>query len=183
MSDPSPRPDILSQLAPLRRYALSLTRNREDAEDLVHDTLLRAIEREEQFRPGRNLRTWLLSILHNRFVDGARARRSEAARDAEFAQGTPAAMPGAQEPALRLAELRRSFAALPEEQRAALHLVVVEGLSYEEAAETLGIPQGTLVSRLSRARVRLRAADEGEAESETVTNVIPLKTRGGPDVS
>lgn len=181
MSVSSPRPDVLSQLGPLRRYALSLTRNREDAEDLVHDTLLRAIEREDQFRPGRDLRTWLLSILHNRFVDGLRARRTEAERDADFARTAITAMPGGQEGALRLAELRRSFEALPEEQRAALHLVAVEGLSYEEAAEALAIPQGTLVSRLSRARARLRAAENGKAD--TASNVIALKTRGGPDVS
>ncbi|WP_062210241.1 sigma-70 family RNA polymerase sigma factor [Aureimonas sp. AU12] len=181
MSVSSPRPDVLSQLGPLRRYALSLTRNREDAEDLVHDTLLRAIEREDQFRPGRNLRTWLMSILHNRFVDGLRARRTEAERDAHFARTAITSMPGGQEDALRLAELRRSFESLPEEQRAALHLVVVEGLSYEEAAEALAIPQGTLVSRLSRARARLRAAENGEVD--TASNVIALKTRGGPDVS
>jgi RNA polymerase sigma-70 factor (ECF subfamily) len=168
MAKEGPRFDVVGQLAALRRYARSLTRDDVDAEDLVHDTLLRAYERRSTFKPGRNLRTWLMSILHNRFIDGTRGRRAEAARmeaarlEAE-SQLVHAQEPAGQDHAVRLAEVRRMFLSLPEEQRAALHLVAIEGFSYEEAALTLGIPVGTLMSRLGRARAALRAAEDAAA--------------------
>ena len=84
-----------------------------------------------------------------------------------------------QDHALRLAEVRRAFLTLPEEQRAALHLVSIEGLSYEEAAASLGIPIGTLVSRVSRARARLREIENGECVARD--NVVPFKAAGGSD--
>ena len=170
--------DVTGQLGALRRYALSLTRHPADAEDLVHDTLVKAIERQEQFRLGRNLRTWLLSILHNAFVDGQRARRIEALRTAEISYATDIAAPAGQEAAARLAEVREAFMTLPDDQRAALHLVSIDGLSYDEAAVSLGIPVGTLVSRISRARARLRAIEDGTASG---ANVIPLRNQGGID--
>jgi RNA polymerase sigma-70 factor, ECF subfamily len=164
MTNTGPRFDVVGQLAALRRYARSLTRNDVDAEDLVHDTLLRAYERRSTFKTGRNLRTWLMSILHNRFIDGTRGRRSEAARIAGAAGLVEAQEPAGQDHAVRLAEVRRMFLSLPEEQRAALHLVAIEGFSYEEAALTLGIPLGTLMSRLGRARAALRAAEDGATQ-------------------
>ncbi|KQT83163.1 sigma-70 family RNA polymerase sigma factor [Aurantimonas sp. Leaf443] len=177
--------DVLAELAPMRRYALSLTRDPAAAEDLVHDTLVRAIERREQYRPGRPMRVWLLSILHNRFVDGLRRRKADAARDAELGRLAPEIAPPAQEDALRLADLRRAFLTLPEEQRAALHLVTIEGLSYEDAARALAIPVGTLVSRLSRARARLRGIEEGAPSAAPAENVVPFtpsaRTSGGFD--
>ena len=179
MTDKTSPPDVLGQLGALRRYALTLTRNRDDAEDLVHDTLVRAIERQHQFRPGLSLRPWLLSILHNGFVDKLRARRAEARRNAEIVHGETAELAPSQDHALRLAEVRRAFLTLPEEQRAALHLVSIEGLSYEEAAASLGIPMGTLVSRVSRARARLREIENGEGVARD--NVVPFKAAGGSD--
>jgi RNA polymerase sigma-70 factor (ECF subfamily) len=177
MKDQRPDIDVLAELPGMRRYALALTRNPADAEDLVHDALVRALERNGQFRSGHGLRPWLLSILHNRFVDGLRARRAEKLRDSAFGEAIPAALPPSQEASLMLDDTRRAFAALPDDQRAALHLVAVEGLPYDEAAATLRIPVGTLVSRISRARARLRAADERRPGS----NVIQLKTVGGSD--
>ncbi len=178
MTEKTLPPDVLGQLGALRRYALTLTRNRDDAEDLVHDTLVRAIERQHQFRPGLKLRPWLLSILHNGFVDRLRTRRAEARRNAEITHGETAELAPSQDHALRLAEVRRAFLTLPEEQRAALHLVSIEGLSYEEAAASLDIPVGTLVSRVSRARARLRELENGAATSN---NVVPFKAAGGSD--
>ncbi len=190
-------PDVLQQLGPLRRYALTLTRDRDDAEDLVHDTLVRAIERQHQFRPGLALRPWLLSILHNSFIDRIRARRAEARRNAEIGLATGREAAPSQDHALRLADIRRAFLTLPEEQRAALHLVSIEGLSYEDAAATLGIPVGTLVSRVSRARARLREMENGtagrgeDARDDDASrdhrgndhrgNVVPFRTAGGAD--
>ncbi len=168
--------DVLSQLAALRRYARSLTREESDAEDLVHDTLVRAYEKRDSFAGERSLRVWLMSILHNVFVDGYRARAAEKRRIAAAAELSEEAAPPPQEAQVRLGEVQRAFLALPEEQRAALHLVVVEGLGYAEAARALGIPPGTLMSRLSRARAALRAG-----EDEAAGGRGHLKIVGGSD--
>ena len=157
---PTIRPDdVVAELGPLRRYARSLTGDRSEAEDLVHDTLVRALERRASFRPGGNLRGWLLSVLHNRFIDSRRSQRAGARQAAAASALATAAVPALQEEAVRLGQVRAAFARLPEEQRAALHLVAIEGLSYQAAAEVLGIPQGTLMSRISRARAALRAME------------------------
>lgn len=167
--------DVIGQLGALRRYARSLTRDPADAEDLVQDALLRAYERRSTFRSGANIRAWLLSILHNAFVDQARSRRSEARRLDQFAEIAPQAIEASQDHAVRLAQIREAFMDLSEEQRAALHLVTIEGLSYQVAADTLGITLGTLMSRIGRARAALRAIEEpGGAPS--------LKVVGGRDV-
>ncbi len=155
--------DVIGQLASLRRYARSLTRNSGDAEDLVHDALVRAYERRATFRPGSNLRNWLLSIVHNAHVDRLRSsisRRRHEGEDGE-ALGEPPSFPAQQEHAVRLRQVREAFMTLPEEQREALHLVAIEELSYQEAADTLGIPVGTLMSRVSRARAALRSFEDG----------------------
>ena len=96
-----PRFDIVGQLGSLRRYARSLTRDSAEAEDLVHDALVRAYERRGTFRSGGNLRAWLLSIVHNAFIDGLRSRKSEAARVEQagyLADGQHAGTPGAFRP-------------------------------------------------------------------------------------
>jgi len=126
----------------------------------VQDALLRAYERRSTFRRDGNMRAWLLSILHNAFVDRARSRRSEAARAERAAELLPQLIDAPQDHAVRLAQVRQAFMSLPEEQRAALHLVAIEGLTYQEAAYTLSIPLGTLMSRIGRARAALRALEE-----------------------
>lgn len=168
--------DVLGQLPALRRYARALTRDETDAEDLVQDALLRAYERRGSLEPARGIRGWLMSILHNIFIDRRRSRLAEDRRAAESAELGAQVAPAAQEHHVRLAQVRRSFMALPEEQRAALHLVAIEGLGYAEAARVLGIPQGTLMSRLSRARAALRAIEDGETPGITQLRVV-----GGSD--
>ena len=101
-----PRFDIVGQLGSLRRYARSLTRDGTDAEDLVHDALVRAYERRDTFRSGSNLRAWLLSIVHNAFIDKMRSRRSEAARAEQAFYLTDASTPAPQEHSVRLAQVR-----------------------------------------------------------------------------
>ncbi|WP_454683714.1 sigma-70 family RNA polymerase sigma factor [Ancylobacter moscoviensis] len=174
--------DVMGQLPVMRRYARALTRDDTDAEDLVHDALVRAYERRGSFETergtgGKGLRGWLLSVLHNVFVDRRRSRTAEARREAESQALAETVSAPAQEHHLRLAQVRDAFMALPEEQRAALHLVAIEGLGYAEAAATLGIPQGTLMSRLSRARATLRAIEDG-AEAAAPTR---LRIVGGAD--
>ncbi|TIS46136.1 MAG: sigma-70 family RNA polymerase sigma factor, partial [Mesorhizobium sp.] len=135
--------DIVGQLGSLRRYARSLTRDSADAEDLVHDALVRAYERRGTFRSGGNPRAWLLAILHNIFIDRMRSRRSETARIEQAGRLAEQNMPASQDHSVRLSQVREAFLSLPEEQRAALHLVAIEGLSYAEAAEVSGVPLGT----------------------------------------
>ncbi len=170
---------MIAQLPALRRYGLVLTRDAAEAEDLVHEALLRAYEKRGAYRPGSPLRPWLLSILHNCFIDRARRRRTEKTVLAIASQLAAAHEPPPQEHSIRLAQLRQSVMALPEEQRAALHLVAIEGLSYQDAASTLGIPTGTLMSRLGRARAALRALEEGAAP--TALQAPRLKIVGGKD--
>lgn len=177
MSNQKSRFDVIGQLGSLRRYARSLARNEHDAEDLVHDALVRAYEKQASFRPGSNLRTWLFSVLHNTFIDGFRSRQAEARRNAQSAQTAETVQQPAQEHSVRLDQIRQAFQTLPEEQRSALHLVAIEGLSYEEAAGILGIPVGTLMSRISRARATMRAI-EGEEPSSRAGQ---LRIVGGRD--
>jgi RNA polymerase sigma factor (sigma-70 family) len=178
MSDTPDRFDVLAELGALRRYAGSLARGGEEAEDLVHDTLVRAYERRATFRYDRNLRVWLLSILHNCFVDRLRRRRGEASGSDRAGEVAETAVPASQEHSVRLAEVREAFLALPAEQRAVLHLVAIEGLSYAEAAASLGVPVGTVMSRLARARATLRALEDGTPRAGPAPR---LRIVGGSD--
>lgn len=162
------QPDIVDLLVPLRRYARSLTRDTLRADDLVHDALVRALEARPALRPGTNLRTWMMTVLHNVFIDDQRRRRVETRHADVLVQLSDEITPPAQEGHVRLAQIRRAFQTLPEEQRAALHLVTLEGMAYADAAAVLGIPIGTLMSRLGRGRAALRAFEAGEgAPAET----------------
>jgi RNA polymerase sigma-70 factor (ECF subfamily) len=170
--------NVIGQLASLRRYARSLVRNPDEAEDLVHDALVRALERKSTFRSGSSIRNWLMSIVHNTHVDRVRRNKAAAHREAAALEVADIVAPALQEYSVRLAQVRDAFLGLPEDQREALHLVAIEELSYQEAADVLNIPVGTLMSRVSRARARLRAMEGGEE-----TSVVPhLKIVGGnPD--
>ncbi|MDX3883872.1 MAG: sigma-70 family RNA polymerase sigma factor [Sphingomonas sp.] len=157
-SDPDP---ILEHAPALRRYARLLTRDGTAAEDLVQETLLKAHERPPRPALGQSIRHWLFTVLRNLFIDGLRRRRSEAARidalaDARATTATPA-QPADQEFATYLRQIGERFEALPEGQRAALRCVAIEGMSYQQAADALGVPVGTIMSRLNRARAALRA--------------------------
>ena len=148
-------PKVTDHIPDLRRYALALTRRGEDAEDMVQETLTRAYDRRADFKPGAAMRPWLMSILHNLHVDGVRSRLVRI-RHAASAPANRDFAPASQEDAVRLSEVRRAFLDLPEEQREALHLVGIAGLTYPEASQILGVPEGTVLSRVSRARQSLR---------------------------
>jgi RNA polymerase sigma-70 factor (ECF subfamily) len=151
---------VVEQIPRLRRYARALTRNRDLADDLVQDCLERALERFEQWRPGTNLRAWLFTIMHNLYVSGG--RRARAAPDLvalNESSGTPT--PATQEASASLDEVAAALEHLSDDQREVLLLVGLEQLTYEEAARALGVPLGTVMSRLSRARERLRQLLDG----------------------
>ena len=154
----------------LRRYAFALTGGQQEAEDLVQETLVRAIAAAPSFRAGGNLRAWLFSIMHNAFVSGVRRRSPPIVALDEDAWAV--AEPPAQLIQLELRDVIGALARLPEAQRAALSLIALEDFSYQEAAKVLGIPLGTLMSRLARGRETLRQIMRGDAP-------VPLRVIGG----
>jgi len=157
--------DLEAVVPRLRRYARALTGNREAADDLTQDTLERAWQKRALWQPGSDLRAWTFTIMHNVFVNGTRTRRplvpldENAAHDAGPAAGTSV------ETGIVLGELVRSLSLVPEEQRQVLLLVGLEQFSYAEASEVLGVPIGTVMSRLSRGRERLRLLLEAGAST------------------
>ncbi len=153
----------------LRRYASSLLRSQQDADDLVHDTLLRALDKLRSRRGHDDIRPWLFAIMHNLFVSQARRRRTRLASEVTSDLGWGATSPGSQEDSLRWREVLGALSALPEEQRAVILLVSVEDLSYAEVARVLGIPIGTVMSRLARGRERMRHLMQGQEEPEQET--------------
>ena len=159
--------DFSKHLGVLRRYALVLTRNGERAEDLVQEALLRALEGAHTWREGGDLRKWLLSIVHNTHVSRVRRQRTEREAEGVVAAQSAGAHAPPQTDGVDLGQTMRALMDLPEEQREVLVLVAIEGVSYRDAAECLGIPMGTLMSRLGRARAALRAAT-GRATAEKV---------------
>lgn len=171
--------NVVDQLQALRRYARSLARNESDAEDLVQQTLVQAYVKRSSFHQGGNLRAWLFGILHNAFISEWRRSVAEARRIQDSTDFRPDHQSPDQEHAVRLAQIREAFFALPEDQRAVLHLVGIEGMSYADASTTLGIPVGTLMSRLSRARAALR--DFEQAPSAEGRRIAALRVIGGTD--
>jgi RNA polymerase sigma-70 factor, ECF subfamily len=131
----------------------------------VQAALLKAVEARSSFRDGADLRVWLMTILHNHFIDQRRARKSAQAREEAWADTNPGFSPPVGEHVVRLEQLRQALLDLPTEQREALHLLAIEGLSVAEAASVLGIPAGTVMSRVGRARAALRRFEDGEAKA------------------
>jgi RNA polymerase sigma-70 factor (ECF subfamily) len=144
----------------LRRYARALVSDRASADDLVQDTLERAWSKLHLYRRGTDLRAWLFTVMHNVHVNKVRATRATDTLDDEMPE---LAQRAAQGDSLVVRDLDRSIALLPAEQRSVLLLVTLEDMSYEEVARTLGIPMGTVMSRLSRAREKLRAMMLGQS--------------------
>jgi RNA polymerase sigma-70 factor, ECF subfamily len=174
MTPPSITADELRAAIPsLRAFAMSLCGNRDYADDLVQDTLMRAWMKMDRFEAGTNLHAWLFTILRHAFYSDRRKRR----REVEDADGSYASrlttIPG-QEARLDLEDFQKALMKLSADQREALLLVGAEGLSYEEAAEICGCVLGTLKSRVNRARTRLAALLSVESESDLGTDKIIL---------
>jgi RNA polymerase sigma-70 factor (ECF subfamily) len=154
---PDVRHLIVDQIPHLRRYARALVGDRQQADDLVQDCLERAWSRMHLWTVGTNIRAWLFTILHNLHLNDARKRRNAPGMvPFEPGPGDPPVRP-TQEDGLEFRCMWRAFSTLPEPQRAAILLITLEEMSYEEAAAVLGIPVGTLMSRVHRGRERLRS--------------------------
>lgn len=154
---------LLTWVPRLRRYARALVGNRDDADDLVQDTLERAWRKSSLWRGVTDMRAWLFAIMHNLHVDGARRMRVQTVAMQEDDIEQPQAP--TQVERLALLDLQAALAQLPVEQREILLLVALEDMGYAEVAATLDVPIGTVMSRLSRGRERLRTLMDGRAEA------------------
>jgi RNA polymerase sigma factor (sigma-70 family) len=153
--------ELSEHIASLRKYAWSLTRCSHRADDLVQETLVRAVSAAATLRPGAPVRPWLFRILHNAHVSDLRRQK---VRDAALLDASEADE-ASDAPQIQHVELQRvltALAELPEAQREVISLIALEDLTYAEAAHVLGIPMGTLMSRLARGREALRQALAGK---------------------
>src|SRR5690242_21334527 len=164
----------------LRVYALSLTRDRDAADDLVHDTVIKALTGRESFEPGTNLSAWVFRIQRNEFISGLRRMRPSVPVDSAIAE-TLSHQPH-QESRLVMREFMSAFGKLAPTQREALLLAVLEGQSYEIIAAHTGVSVGTVKSRISRARDTLeRLLLEGDTRERSETTERPAVRDGNAD--
>jgi RNA polymerase sigma-70 factor (ECF subfamily) len=181
--DPRLRDEILAAIPSLRAFAMSLASSADRADDLVQDTLVRAVTNIHRFEVGTNLNAWLFTILRNLFHSEYRRRR----REVEDADGSYAArLPVLPEQGAHLdfEDFRKALAGIPLDQREALLLVGAEGLSYEEAAQVCGVAVGTIKSRVNRARSRLAqmlSIEQGEEFEPDPTIKAALQGTLGPE--
>ena len=156
LSGPDLQQQLIALLPRLRRFARALARDAHDADDLVQLALERALARADQVRPDAELGGWVFGILRNAWIDEmrSRARRARLFVPAELAEHMGGG--GSQPAHAELLAVEEALARLPEEQRSAVALVLIEGLSYKEAAHVMQVPVGTLTSRLARGREALQ---------------------------
>jgi RNA polymerase sigma-70 factor (ECF subfamily) len=163
------RDDLIKAIPSLRAFAISLCRNRTEADDLVQETLIRAWNNLTNFQEGTNLKAWLFTILRNNFYNGLRRQKhqTEYARTMDASQFIVQA---SQEKTMEFGDVMRNLAELPPDQREALILVTVENMSYEEVAHICDCPIGTVKSRVNRARARLEALMQGVPVKSAASN-------------
>ena len=156
--------EIVACIPSLRRYARGLVSDPDRADDLVQDTLERAWSRFSMWQKRNEVRAWMFGIMHNHFIDRLRAQRSRP----EDSAGDDLPERPQQADALEVRDLDRLLQRLPPEQREVLLLISVEEMSYQEVAQITGVPLGTVMSRLSRARARLRdeMASQGQSKEQ-----------------
>jgi RNA polymerase sigma-70 factor (ECF subfamily) len=152
--DPAIRDQVLSTVPSLRAFAISLCGNIDRADDLVQETLLRALSHIDSFEPGTNMPAWLFTILRNLFRSEYRKRRREV-EDADGRYADTLKSHPEQTGRVEFEEFRTALTKLPSDQREALILVGASGFSYEDAASICGCAVGTIKSRVNRARTRL----------------------------
>lgn len=165
--DPRTRKELLALLPRLRRFARGLVGNTDEADDLVQTACERAIRNIDQWHLGTRLDSWMYRIVQSAWIDAVRARRT---RDnyAKVVAATTLASTGGEKDAmnrLTLQSIQEALQQLPNEQRVVVLLICVEELSYAQAAEVLGVPVGTIMSRLARGRLALRRLVEGHEDN------------------
>ncbi len=175
-----PRHAIVEHIPALRRYARALTGDAWAADDLVQDTLERACGKWRLWLVGSNLRAWLFTVMHNLFANQVRrsVRQSLSGREVDLDEVGEQLVAAPTMPDLAL-DLQRCLLRLPDDQRAVLLLVTLEDLSYAAVAGILQVPLGTVMSRLSRARSRLRELMDGAGEQQSRAPEIASRTPDG----
>ncbi len=168
-STESIRAQMVALLPRLRRFAVSLAGNRADADDLVQDTVERALRSLHQWQQGTRLDSWMFRIAQNLWIDAQRARRVRTVVTNDLDAAGAVAVDGVRDAEARLifAQTAQAISELPEDQRVVVALVLVDGMSYLEAADVLDVPMGTVTSRLARARAALAARIFGEQTDDT----------------
>lgn len=149
--------DLLALLPRLRRFARALARNVADADDLCQVALEKALLGRASWQPGTRMDSWMYRIMRNSWIDTTRSRSRAAQTFVDADAGLAIGADGGAEARIALGEIDAALHTLPDEQREAVALVLIEGLAYKEAAEVLDIPMGTLTSRLVRGRQALMA--------------------------
>jgi RNA polymerase sigma-70 factor (ECF subfamily) len=162
---------LLKSIPHLRAFAISLTGNVDQADDLVQEAIMRGLSNLDSFTPGTNLQAWLFTILRNQFHTSFRRRKREV-EDPDGAMASLLSAAPEQHGHLDLIDLRAALAKLPVEQREVLLLVAAEGMSYEEAAQICGTKVGTVKSRVNRARARLAELLHVEDEEDLGTDRV-----------
>jgi len=173
---------VAAEIPRLRRYARALTRNSTAADDLVQDSIERGLAKRHLWRPETNLRAWLFTIMHNQYVNQVRRGVREGGA-VSIGDGEPSlTREASQGKRLELRDLDRALARLPDEQRSVILLVGLEGMGYQAVAEVVGIPIGTVRSRLSRGRAVLRQLmDALTPNDQTETVVAHVAAATGSD--
>jgi RNA polymerase sigma-70 factor, ECF subfamily len=165
---------ILEEIPRLRRYARALLRDRDRADDLVQDCLERALTRLENWRTGESPRRWLFTIMHHIFVDQVRRDKRRGESSVVNLDGSEVlSVPAIQGEDAASREVLQALQAINPDRRAAILMVSVEGFSYAEASAILGVPAGTLMSRIARGRDDLRALLDDGARRKTIRMVEP----------
>ena len=166
---------ITEHIPRLRRYARALLGDVLSADDLVQDTLERAMSRFSLWRRNSDLRAWLFTIMHNVFVNQGRYANRRQHLQVEVTDYDDPVVPATQEGELVMRDMNRALALLPDEYREVVLLVGLEQMQYDEVARVLAIPRGTVMSRLSRGRERLRQIMSGEGEGHPSSNEPVLR--------
>jgi RNA polymerase sigma-70 factor (ECF subfamily) len=152
---------VASETPRLRRYALCLARDGDWAGDLVQETLVRAIDNADKFQAGTNLRSWLMTILHNIYVNEVKKRRPSLTKDGSVDRGLP--VEGNQESRHHMRDVQRAFQQLSRQHRQIIRYICIEEMACRDVGRRLGVSEGTVRSRLCRARDRLRRLVEPAA--------------------
>ncbi len=169
--------DLLALLPQLRAFARSLTRNYDSADDLVQDTVVRALAAAHRFEPGSNLKAWTFTILRNLFYNGLRKNGLTQSLDDPMTQEP--SVPATQEACLEIGDFRRAFWQIGADKREALILVGIGGLSYEDTSKKCGCAGGTIKSRVSRGRRDLRQILDGGLLAGKRRDTPPMSTWAG----
>ncbi len=182
MTDLHPKDELVTHLPALRAFALSLTRNRSTADDMMQDAVMKAWSNMDKFQPGTNMRAWLFTILRNTYYSSRRKLNREVADVDNVFSDTLSVKPD-HDGKLQMMDFKQAFDQLADEHREALVLVGVSGLSYEEAANTCGVATGTMKSRVNRARAKLAdLLHLRDDEPLELTDSATLAVVGSPNI-